>query len=128
MSPARTDAGFTLVEALVALGVFAMAGVGLVQLQTHSLRTLVGVETRALAETLAHNILVETVAADAAPALGAREIEQQFAGRAWQVTVTVAGTPDPSARRISVLAREVGGSAPAVQTHAFMATSHEAPP
>lgn len=128
MSPARTDSGFTLVEALVALGVFAMAGVGLVQLQTHSLRTLVAVETRALAETLAHNILVETVAADSAPALGARALERRFAGRDWQVTVDVAATPDPAARRISVAAREAGAAAPAVQTHAFIATSPEAAP
>lgn len=128
MSPARTDSGFTLVEALVALGVFAMAGVGLVHLQTHSVRTLMGVETRALAETLAHNILVEAIAADTAPALGLRELETQFAGRDWLLTVNVAAMPDPAARRISVAAREPGAAAPAVQTHAFIAISPEAAP
>lgn len=103
MSRAPTDAGFSLVEALVALTVFAMAGVGLVQLQAHSLQTLAQVETRALADMVAQNALVETLATTATPAPGSRNDARSFAGRDWQVATQVAPVGDGSIVRVSVI-------------------------
>ena len=127
MSRAPSEAGFSLVEALVALAVFAMAGVGLVQLQTHSLQTLSRVETRALAELVAQNALVDIMAARDKPGLGARSDELRFAGRDWRVSIAVTATPDPVMRRVSVAAREAGAQAPPVETHAFIAVAPGAP-
>lgn len=103
MSNAPNDAGFSLVEALVALAVFAMAGVGLVQLQSHSLSTFQRVETRALADIIAQNELTEIISARAQRPVGAGEKQVRFAGRDWRVEVTIVATPSPQTRRAVVV-------------------------
>lgn len=119
MSRARNDAGFSIVEALVALAVFAMAGVALVQLQAHSLGTFTEVETRALADMAAQNRLTEIVAARERPGVGTREETIRFAGREWLMSVTIAGTPAAETRRVSVSVREPSAGAPSATAHAF---------
>ncbi len=126
MSRAASDQGFSLVESLVALGVFAMAGVGLVQLQSHSLSTFARVEQRALADMVAQNRLTELVAARATPALGAKEEDLVFAGRTWRVVTTIAGTQDGRTRRVSVAVNETHGGQ-ATTAYAFVAAAEGAP-
>lgn len=120
MSRAPNDQGFSLVEALVALGVFAMAGVALVQLQTHALSTFTRVEERALADLVAQNRMTEMVAARAIPPLGVKQEDVAFAGRDWDLEITVARTPDARTRRVSVA---VG----AATAHAFVPAPESAP-
>lgn len=122
MSRARNDGGFSLVEALVALAVFASAGVGLVQLQSHSLSTLSRVETIALADLAAQNRITEILAAVVPPDVGTRQEELTFAGRTWSMTVAVVAVPGGGMRRVSV-AVGAPGSAPAATAHAFFAVS-----
>lgn len=119
MSNKSNDAGFSLVEALVALAVFAMAGVALVQLQTHSLGAFSRVETRTLADLVAQNELTRIVAARDKPDVSQRDESTTFAGRAWAVSVAVAATPDPLIRRASVLVRAEDAREPAAIAHAF---------
>lgn len=120
MLRAPNDAGFSLVEALVALAVFAMAGVALVQMQSHSLSAFSRVETRALADLAAQNRLTEIVSSRARPGVGTREEVVAFAGRDWRLGVTIAATPDAQTRRVSV---EVGppNGTPVAVAHAFIA-------
>lgn len=105
MSNASNEAGFSLVEALVALAVFAMAGVGLVQLQSHSLSTFQRVETRALADIIAQNELTLIVATQERRPVGQREQRLSYANREWRVTTEIVATPSPRTRRAVV---EVG--------------------
>lgn len=105
MSNASNESAFSLVEALVALAVFAMAGVGLVQLQSHSLSTFQRVEIRALADVVAQNELTQIVATQAQRPVGQREQTISYAGREWRVTTAIAVTPSPRTRRAVV---EVG--------------------
>ncbi len=105
MSHASNESGFSLVEALVALAVFAMAGVGLVQLQSHSISTFQRVETRALADVIAQNQLTELVSTQAQRPVGSREQTLNFAGRQWRVKIEIVETPSPRTRRAVV---EVG--------------------
>ena len=118
MSRAPNDRGFSLIEALVALAVFAMAGVGLVQLQTHSLQTLSQVETRALADVVAQNALVEIVASSAPPAPGQRTEAKSFAGRDWQIATQV--TPVGDMLRVSVAVSGASNATPVAHVHAFV--------
>lgn len=127
MSHACNDRGFSLIEALVALAVFAMAGVGLVQLQTQSLRTLVEVETRALASSAVQNRLTELLAADQRPPIGAREEQIVFARRNWTLDVVVQGGAAGAVRRITVSATPRGEESPAAIGHAFFAAPEERP-
>jgi general secretion pathway protein I len=79
----RAEAGFSVVEAMVALAVFALAGVGLVQVQTHSLGALSQTETQAFASIVAQNVLIDAASATAPPDLGAREGTTALAGQVW---------------------------------------------
>ena len=121
MSRAPSDSGFSLIEALVALAVFAMAGVGLVQLQTHSLQTLSRVESRALADVVAQNRLVELAASAASPAPGASSEAITFAGRGWRVATDVASVGDGSMLRATIVVTESEGGAPGARAVGFIA-------
>ena len=72
---ADTQAGFSLLELLVALAIFGMAVVGLLNLSGESTRTAVILEERALAAVVAENQAIEALLAPAAvaaaPAAGA---------------------------------------------------------
>ncbi|MDX2235198.1 MAG: type II secretion system minor pseudopilin GspI [Hyphomonadaceae bacterium] len=113
------EAGFSVVEALVALAVFALAGVGLVQLQTHSLQTLTRVESHALAHMVAQNRLVEAMAAQTPPEPGESTGEVENAGRVWTWRLRVVPTEDAAVRRLTVTVTESGAAAPPVAVHAF---------
>jgi len=127
MSNPRNDSGFSLVESLVALGVFAMAGVAMVQLQSHSLQTFTSVETRALADMAAQNELTRIVASDEKPAVGQRDSEVAFAGRTWRMSVTIAATSDPTTRRATIVVRETESDVAEATASAFFPTPELAP-
>ncbi len=120
--PCDTDAGFSLVEGLVALAVFAMAGVGLVQLQTYSISTLRRTEAHALATMQAQNILVRSLASTADPEIGQTSGEEVLAGRTFAWRRLVAPTSDPGIVRVTVQVDQAGvaGAAP-VSIDAFRA-------
>jgi general secretion pathway protein I len=117
---ARADAGFSLVESLVALFVFALAGVALVQLQTYSLTTFTRVELQALGGIVAQNRLTETVASLRPPELGSSEGETTLGGRRWRWRMQVAATEDPVTRRVEVVVTDIAADAQAVRAHAFV--------
>lgn len=94
------EAGFTIIETLVALFVFAVAAIALMQMQTQSVDTFSEVETRALADIVAENQLVDVIARRGAPALGMQEGETQLGGRTWRWRIDVMATDDPSTLRL----------------------------
>lgn len=98
--PPSPAAGFTIIETLVALFVFAVAAMALMQMQTQSIDTFSEVETRALASIVAENQLVDVIARRGAPALGKQEGEAQLGGRAWRWRIDVLRTDDPSTLRL----------------------------
>ena len=110
----------------MALGVFAMAGVALVQLQTHALSTFTRVEARALADLAAQNRLTEIAAMRAAPPLGATQEAATFAGRDWVLDISVSRTADANIRRVSITVAEPQGAQRAL-AHAFIPTPADAP-
>jgi general secretion pathway protein I len=120
MSRRRNDHGFSLVEALAALAVFALAGVGLIQLQAQSLRTLRAVETRALAEIVVENLLTEAVASRETPALGVRDGATRLGNQDWRWRVTVGATAEPLTRVVRADVFEGDAAAPAASSQAFV--------
>ena len=119
MAPTYAESGFTLVAAMVALMVFALACVGLAQMQAQSLRTLSDVERTTLAQIVAHNELVEISAARRPPDLGAREGESELGGQRWRWRLTVSETSSPGARRAEIQVSTPQGEAVA-REHAFV--------
>lgn len=127
-SRAPADAGFSLVEALVALGVFALAGVGLIMVQTQAATSHQALETRTLAGLVAQNVLVEVASLQDAPPLGARSGAAALAGRSWQYSLDVSPTPDARTRRVRVQVREAESRVIGADLTAFVPAGQDAPP
>jgi len=75
--------GFTLIEVVVALAIFALVAITLVQLQSESLRNGAAIAERILAGIVAENRLVVLTTQRAAPEPGIRQGESEMAGRTW---------------------------------------------
>lgn len=94
--------GFSLIELLVALAVFALVIVGLLNLAGESVRTAVHVEESVLASIVADNIAAEArlleAAALAAPAQGS----ERLGDHDWRWRRTAAATGSDGLLRIEV--------------------------
>ena len=103
-SPAGSS-GFSLIEMLVALAIFGLAVLGLLNLAGESTRTAVVIEERVMAAVVADNVAVDAMTA------GARELGEPGQGREvagsveWRWTRTVSATEDPSILRIDIAVR-----------------------
>lgn len=93
--------GFTLVEMLVALAVFSLAAMALLNLSGENTRSAARVEERTLGGVVAENVAVE---AATAPRLAEGETSGQvrLAGRDWRWTRVVSATEDADIQRIDV--------------------------
>jgi general secretion pathway protein I len=118
--PPRPDAGFSIVETMVALFVFSVAAVALIQMQTQSVDTFSAVETRALASIVAENQLVDTMAKHSAPSLGVQEGEADLGGRQWRWRLEIMSTADPSTLRLKSQVFPADDRNPAADVSAYM--------
>ena len=100
--------GFSLIEMVVALGVFSLAALALLNLMGEGVRSASRAETRAFAAVVAENLAVEAVVAREASSQGAEDGQTQLAGRDWRWTRTVTATADPGILRIDVSVSESG--------------------
>lgn len=100
--------GFTLIECMVALAVFSIAILALLNAQGESVRTGAGIEDRAFAQIVAENRMVETMAASGSPAIGVESGEERSAGRLWRWSERISRTPRGDIRRIEVAVRRDG--------------------
>ena len=93
--------GFTLIEMLVALAVFGLAAMALLNLSGENTRSAARVETRTLGGLVAENLSVEAMVA---PSLADGETsgEVPLAGRRWLWTRAVGGTDDPELQRVQI--------------------------
>lgn len=102
--------GFTLIEMLVALAVFGLAAMALLNLSGESTRSAARVETRTLGAVVAENLAVE---AATAPLIGAGTTSGQvdLAGRRWRWTQTVVPTDVGGMLRIDIRVSDAEGQA-----------------
>ncbi|MBP7178369.1 MAG: type II secretion system minor pseudopilin GspI [Moraxellaceae bacterium] len=93
--------GFTLLEVLVALAIFAVASVALLAAQNAQLRT----DGRLLDKTMAHwaalNRLAEMQLQGEFPDVGQGQGTVSMGDREWVVTTKVEGTPSQDVRRLT---------------------------
>ena len=88
------DAGFSLIEALVALVVLGVAGVTILGAVEAHARRIGALETRAVALMVAENRLAELAVGAAALREGITEVT--MLGRRWDVSQTLRETDDPA--------------------------------
>lgn len=97
----RSD-GFTLIEVIVALGIFGLAVLALIHAQTENLTASAEVRDRVIADIVAENQLVESFLAGDGRGFGPDVGEIYMAGQNWSWTRQVSGTENPLIARIEV--------------------------
>ena len=99
------EAGFTLVEVLVALAIFSIGILALFHLRGESVRSVSLLEERALAQIVGENRVIETLHLGLPLVLGTSEGMTEMARRDWKWNENVAETTDANLRQISVSVR-----------------------
>lgn len=95
--------GFTLLEVLVALGIFALVAASILTVSSRSLQNAARLEDKTLAMWVADNRLSEMQLAEVPAGDGRDQGESEFAGRRWEWRSEVAATSEPAMRRVIVL-------------------------
>jgi general secretion pathway protein I len=104
------EAGFTLIEMLVALAIFSLAALALLRLGGATAANSARLETQALAQIVARNIAVETLTDPAPPAFGTSTGVEANGGRRWRWTRNVARSPEARIQQIEIMVEaETGG-------------------
>lgn len=110
------QAGFGLVEALVALGILGLASVALIgAAQTHLTR-IDGLERRAVALWLAESHLAELGLAP--PTEGA--VAVQAMARDWVIETRIEATADPDLARVDIAVRLATDPSPSARLDGFV--------
>jgi general secretion pathway protein I len=110
---ARGQAGFTLIEILVALAIVAIALAAGLQATTALTNNALRQSSVLLAHICAENELVKARLSRQMPDIGDSTVECQQAERGFVVAVSVLPTPNPSFRRVD--AQVFDGTAPVLR-------------
>lgn len=99
-SLSKSDDGFSLIEALVAMVIFSLAAMALLSVQSESSRALIALEDKLLAEIVAENILVEQLSGGA---IGTRQSGAVETGaRNWLWTVKTSAVKNSEFTNIEI--------------------------
>lgn len=101
-SAERSEAGFTLVEMLVALAIFSLAALALLRLEGATVSNTGRLEEQAVAQIVARNIAVETMTDPMAPSFGRTGGQVVNAGRAFAWTRETGRSPEPRIQQIAI--------------------------
>jgi len=96
------NAGFTLIEILVALAVIAIAVAAVMAAISGNVSNAAYIQDRTLAHWVAMNKIAEIQVAKDWPAAGTQHGESLMASQEWPWRVTVSTTDDPDVRRLDV--------------------------
>lgn len=116
------EAGFTLIEMLVALAIFSLAALALLRLQGGTLSGTARLQGSIVAGIVARNVVVEAITDKAAPALGRTSGGEANAGRQWRWTRVVGRTGEARLVHITVTVADETGRQAATLT-AFRSTT-----
>ena len=118
MSNARqAEAGFTLIEMLVALAIFSLAALALLRLGGATATNSARLQDQAIAQIVARNIAVETLTDSEPPPFGSLTGETVNAGRRWIWTRATGRSPEPRIQQIEIrVANPAGGPGQATLT------------
>ncbi len=117
-APPREQAGFTLIEIMVALAVLAIASAVLVRAAQAHIDLIGSLQSRAIAQWVAENRLIELEIAGRAPVAGEDVVE--MLGRRWTVRVTPKPNADPDIVGVDVAVSERAGAAPLLTLSGFV--------
>jgi general secretion pathway protein I len=108
--PRPGEAGFTLIEMLVALAVFSLAALALLRLEGATVANTARLQDQAMAQIVARNLAVEVITDPVPPAFGQESGETVNGGRTWSWTRLTAQSPEPRIQMITIAVQSrVGG-------------------
>jgi general secretion pathway protein I len=113
------ESGFTLVESVTALFVFAVAAVAVLELNTQNARAMAQLETSVYARIVADNQMALALGTGAVPPRGAATGKETIAGRAYVWSRVVAPTTDPDIDRVEIAVRPLDDPRPAASMLGF---------
>lgn len=113
----KGEAGFSLIEALVALAILAMSATALIGATEAYVAHVRGLEDRAAAQWVAENALTEIQTDPAAQ--GRQSEDVTMLDRTWTVRIDYDPTGDPELSKVNIAVGEQGGE-PLVQFHGFV--------
>lgn len=107
---ARVEAGFSLLEVVVAIAVFSLGALATMNVLGQSGRSASAEEARMIAGIIAENRIAEALGMTRPPATGTTSGVEQAMGRDWTWEMRVAPSPEPRILRIDVSVREADGT------------------
>ena len=96
----KIQQGFTLIEVMLAMAVFAIAGVALLGGSDNNFRNLSHLETKVIANWVASNQLVATSLVQTWPPKNNKKGKVELAGREWHWKQKVEKTEDKNMRSV----------------------------
>lgn len=111
-----SQSGFTLLEVLVALAVFSVAALALLNLETVTTSNTIALQDRTVGQIVARNIAVEALSAPSPPSQGAESGEAVNAGRQWVWTRQTGESPEARILQIDIAVRNDSGDQVAALT------------
>ena len=104
------EAGFTLIEMLVALAIFSLAALALLRLGGATATNSARLADRAIAQMVARNVAVEALTDPAPPPFGTVAGEAVNGGRRWRWTRNTTRSPEARIQQIEIqVSNETGG-------------------
>ena len=116
--------GFTLIEALVALTILAIASAGLIRATEAHVDQVRGLQTRTIAQWVAENQLIELQLDPVG--LVDRTDRVEMLGRAWNVSVRTGPSEDPDLSTVTVAVSRAGANSSAAVLTGFVDTGRSA--
>jgi len=98
----RASDGFTLLEVLVALALFAVVAASVLAASQRSLQIAEQLELKTMAAWIAENRITELQIKRPTPAEGRETKVLDFGGRSWETLSEIEATSDQGIRRVSV--------------------------
>lgn len=105
-----SQAGFTLVEIMVALAILALSGIALLSNVNQATSDLARLNDKVIALSVAEYAINQILIKDEFPETGSDSENVTLSDRDWLVEITISETPNESVRRIDALVRPEGES------------------
>ena len=102
MTSARRARGFTLLEVMVALLIFALLAASVQRTSSQYFSQFARIEGKTLGTWIAENQLAQLRLQDALPGIAENSDELDYADRHWRVTTKVSATQEPKIRRVDI--------------------------